>query len=182
MRLATLVSLSVLALATTVGCSSKTDQPASGTASANATAAPDTASFCDTLCGRHSDCDHSQDKQTCVSQCVSANAATLPKFRADLVSDAAACVANADCHSVLDEDILGGCVKVILVSIAPDAETQKFCSDLEAVTAKCGNAVDYAGCLDTTKRFGDATLSQAAACLDKACVQMADCVEAELDL
>src|SRR5262249_32301509 len=145
-----------------------------------ASAKPDTASFCNTLCGRRTECDHGQDDETCVSECTSANAASLPKLRADLVTQTTGCIGQADCHGILEQDVVSGCVEVAVVSIAPDDATQKFCSAFEAAMHKCGASVGHADCLDLGKRFNEATLADATTCTDKSCNQMAGCVSAVL--
>jgi hypothetical protein len=119
---------------------------------------------------------------TCESRCASENAASLPKFNGELVSSTTSCLKSADCHTILEENAVGNCLKVALVSIAPGSAAKEFCDAFGGAVTKCGGDHDDAACLEIAKRYNDGALASAKSCTEKTCNQLGGCVDAVLGL
>jgi hypothetical protein len=138
----------------------------------------DPATYCATLCSRTAECNHANDKDTCVNKCTSDNAAFLPKLRPDLMDSIQACITKADCATALQSTFVQSCLAEAVVSIAPVDSTRKLCEDYEAAKAKCDSKIDRAKCLTEYKAFNDATVAQISQCMGKTCAQFGPCVKA----
>jgi hypothetical protein len=101
-------------------------------------------------------------------------------MRGDVISSFQSCYDAADCASKLKGSATNDCLKEGLASIAPSDADKSLCAALKSGATQCGASFDEGDCLDLTKAFGDAALSDAQACATKACSAIPKCVEAAL--
>jgi hypothetical protein len=140
----------------------------------------DPGSFCNTYCARVHECDEDVDKDTCDNACANANAARLPKLRADVVTGIEWCLEEKDCKAVLARDVIGACQSEQVAMTSPSGAAQEFCSSLESSFDKCGADFGKGECLDSFKVYSDHTLATAKACTTKSCPDIAPCVLAAI--
>lgn len=137
--------------------------------------APD---FCKTYCAKVHGCDESVDADTCENECENVNAATLPKYRTDVIASITSCVDAKDCRTVLAQKAVAACVDEAAASVAPSEATTKTCAALASSSTKCKATFDRAACLEQGKLFDDEALADAEGCAQKACTDVDACLEA----
>lgn len=138
--------------------------------------------FCGAICDKQKTCDNKADTQTCSNKCQNANAVALPKYRAELADSVQACVTGKDCKTVLAGSATSACMEEALAGLSPSQAGKDFCTSGGAKATKCSQELDKAECLGMVKRYSDTTLNLAAACFDKACADVNDCLGAALGL
>jgi hypothetical protein len=182
MNIASLISRSLVAVVLgaigLTGCSSSTSDPSGSSGSSGS---PETVgSACSSLCARDFACDSSVDKSVCNDKCMNTNASVLPKLRGDLVSAAINCFELRDCASVIDGSAWKACTQTAEASLAPSSAAQAFCASLVSTARKCDDTADEAKCLESSKIYNDAALTDASSCLANACSAVNDCITAAL--
>jgi len=139
-------------------------------------------SYCDTACAKITQCDGSEDLQTCSASCNNDFAVLAPKLRAEYVSKLSSCFSGKDCATVLNGDAATACFDEAAASLAPTQTGTDFCNALSGAFQKCGGSVDMAGCLGAVKQYNDPTLNAAKACFSKSCSDVESCVNAQLGI
>jgi hypothetical protein len=177
MRSTVLATALALVSLPAMGCSSET---ASASSSTTAAAAAEPGSFCDAYCQKRSECDRSEDLQTCTESCSTKLSSPIAKLRADVTSEAIRCWRGSDCRQVLGGNRLEECVDEAAVSASPSPAAKSFCDALGDGLSKCDSGLDRADCLSATKVYSDATIEQAKKCTTKSCSTIMDCVNATL--
>src|SRR5262249_57138437 len=122
--------------------------------------------YCATYCGRLNGCDNTKDQQTCTSACVNSLAAFVPKLRDETIASIETCVNAKDCVTILggNESVLKTCIEEAAAKIAPSDVASDFCKQLGMTSIKCNMSSNLAECLNSTKIYNDAVLTQAIAC------------------
>ncbi|HEY8077987.1 MAG TPA: hypothetical protein VIF62_27865 [Labilithrix sp.] len=180
MKTAMVVVSAAFALAA-FGCSSGTNSKEDpNSVGSSQTCNPDVAAMCEAFCNDNHACDKSIDVQTCQDSCTNGLAVQWGKLRCDLVTNLQSCYDATDCASKLDGSGQKDCLTQELASIAPSDADSTFCASLKDAATQCGQKFSEGDCMNLTKAFGDAALSDAQACTSKACSAIPSCVEAAL--
>src|SRR5512133_2709214 len=136
--------------------------------------------FCSAVCQHFAQCNTRFDTQTCVSGCKNEISASERKQRDDYLNRARQCITSSDCAKVLDDDVTEDCFAESEVQLTPSATAKRFCD--KAANSQCTRDTDKAECLSDVKTYNDQTLSDAEACLTKACSEIEGCMKAVFEL
>lgn len=159
------VTFLFFSIGTLLGCGSSSSSDATGPASQSTV---DDA--CATECAARKKCSSTIDETNCINTCKNQAAPYVGKVRSDYVGYIADCDRTASC------DKLNDCDDQAKASIAPSSYAQTFCDDYVKKATDCKIATDKSKCLESFKMFTDETLSSAAACNAKACLDFVGCV------
>lgn len=180
-KTAAVVVSAVLTLAA-FGCSSSTtaakEDPA--TVDSSQTCTTNVAAMCEAFCNDNHQCDKTIDVQTCHDSCTNGLAVQWGKLRCDLVTNLSTCYEATDCASKLDGSGIKDCLTEGLATTTPSDADKSFCAAVKDAATQCGEKFSEGDCLDMTKAFGDAALSDAQNCTSKACGAIPKCIEAAL--
>ncbi len=137
--------------------------------------------YCKSYCGKVSECDGMAVELTCTANCQNGAAATLPKMRADILTQIETCVKAKKCSDVLHGPVQAACAGEVVASASASTAATDYCSALDKALNHCGmTGGDKSDCLNNAKLFNDATLQLALKCTGLSCTQLKDCVSAEL--
>jgi hypothetical protein len=135
-------------------------------------------SSCDQACKRAHDCSSSVVIETCANDCKTNNADIGPHLSTDYLAGLDGCVKTLSCDQLVATQVLQSCQRDAAAKLAPTPAAVTLCDAVVASFKMCLNlTVGTAGCLDSSKIFSDAALTQARGCDKLPCDQRVGCLQ-----